>query len=172
MYVTTNTFKTNLIGGCIQVRCYELEANIINRCRKISWAYILAKALSSSTFPSKSHVPSINRDEVTLFQVRPICCDLRIFLPLTQVSCGRYSVLWGVGPPETVLTAKHSRTTYLLGTIKWTHPNYSTALPLLMFHFALVCLTGDLCCTNYIIIAQLIKMQNMLKLKALQAYFH
>lgn len=35
--------------------------------------------LSSTTFPSKSHVLSIKRDEVTLFQVRAIRYDLRIF---------------------------------------------------------------------------------------------
>lgn len=86
------------------------------------------------TFPSKSHVPSINRDEVTLFQVRPICCDLRILalFPLVLVSCDRCFTLWGPSPPETQ-PANMARTTLLpvftdnkINLLKQTLPNYST----------------------------------------------
>lgn len=55
--------------------------------------------LSSSTFPSKSHVLSINRDEVTLFQVRAIRYDLRIFglVSLDTSFVRPLCALWGAG---------------------------------------------------------------------------
>ena len=80
--------------------------------------------LSSSTFPSKSHVLSINRDEVTLFQVRAIRYDLRIFgLRSLDTSFVRpLCALWGAGRARPAL-ATHSRTTLLPTTIKRTLPS-------------------------------------------------
>lgn len=89
--------------------------------KKGTWEKVV---LPSWTFPSKSHVLSINRDEVTLFQVRAIRYDLRIF-GLCSPDTGivrPLCALWGFSPLETLLTVIYTHAIILSRTINWTPP--------------------------------------------------